>query len=79
MPVPGGGEDGGATPAPVSAPDSSTTNVQEAGVDEPDIVKTDDGTVFAVVDDALRSIDARSPGAATCATSSTSPATAASC
>ena len=60
-PVPGGGEDGGATPAPVSAPDSSTTNVQEAGVDEPDIVKTVDGTVFALVDNALRSIDARSP------------------
>ena len=35
--------------------------MQEAGVDEPDIVKSKDGTVFAVVDDALRSIDARSP------------------
>jgi uncharacterized secreted protein with C-terminal beta-propeller domain len=61
VPVSGGGEDGSALPAPVSAPDSSTTNVQEAGVDEPDIVKTADGTVFALVDNALRSIDARSP------------------
>jgi uncharacterized secreted protein with C-terminal beta-propeller domain len=52
VPVSGGGEDDSS---------SSTTNVQEAGVDEPDIVKSKDGTVFAVVDDALRSIDARSP------------------
>jgi uncharacterized secreted protein with C-terminal beta-propeller domain len=52
VPVPGGGEDDSS---------SSTTNVQEAGVDEPDIVKSKDGIVFAVVDDALRSIDARSP------------------
>ena len=52
VPVSGGGEDDSG---------SSTTNVQEAGVDEPDIVKSKDGTVYAVVDDALRSIDARSP------------------
>jgi uncharacterized secreted protein with C-terminal beta-propeller domain len=52
VPVSGGGEDDSS---------SSTTNVQEAGVDEPDIVKSKGGTVFAVVDDALRAIDARSP------------------
>ncbi len=47
--------------AAVSAPaggeagvDYSTTNVQEAGVDEPDIVKTDGRYVFALVDGALR-------------------------
>src|SRR5699024_7559245 len=32
-----------------------------AGVDEPDIVKSKAGTVYAVVDNALRAIDARSP------------------
>jgi uncharacterized secreted protein with C-terminal beta-propeller domain len=64
VPIDGGGEDGGAVPAPapVTAPgSSSTTNVQETGVDEPDIVKSADGTVFALVDNALRAIDARSP------------------
>jgi hypothetical protein len=59
-----GGEDGGsgpvAAPAP-SAPDSSTTNVQEAGVDEPDIVKSDGSTVFALTGSALLAVDARSP------------------
>ncbi|HWI09373.1 MAG TPA: beta-propeller domain-containing protein [Solirubrobacteraceae bacterium] len=37
--------------------DFSQTNVQEAGVDEPDIVKTDGRTVFAIADGRLRSID----------------------
>ena len=66
VPVSGGGEDdSGAAPAPVPvtapAPDSSTTNVQEAGVDEPDIVKTDGTTVFALTGGRLHSVDARSP------------------
>src|SRR3954469_20053553 len=39
--------------------DFSTTNVQEQGVDEPDIVKTDGTTIFAVVNGVLHSIDAR--------------------
>jgi hypothetical protein len=63
-----GGEDGGsgpvAAPAPESgstAPDSSTTNVQEAGVDEPDIVKSDGVTVFALTGGKLHAVDARSP------------------
>ena len=70
VPIQGGGEDGGsgpvAAPAPApesgsTAPDSSTTNVQEAGVDEPDIVKTDGTTVFALTGGRLRAVDARSP------------------
>ncbi len=65
-PVVGGGEDGGSTPvaapAPESgstAPDSSTTNVQEAGVDEPDIVKSDGTNVFALAGQRLHAVDAR--------------------
>ena len=58
VPVSGGGEeDSGSAapaPAPVAGPDSSTTNVQEAGVDEPDIVKTDGRRIFAVTDRTLR-------------------------
>jgi uncharacterized secreted protein with C-terminal beta-propeller domain len=41
------------------APDFSTTNVQEAGVDEPDMVKTDGKTIFAVENSRLFAIDAR--------------------
>ena len=51
-------------PAPVSAegvagaaPDFSGTNVQEVGVDEPDVVKTDGKRVFAVADGTLRVVD----------------------
>jgi uncharacterized secreted protein with C-terminal beta-propeller domain len=39
------------------APDFSQTNVQEAGVDEPDIVKTDGRTVFAVAEGRLHALD----------------------
>ncbi|MEA2224681.1 MAG: hypothetical protein QOH83_3057 [Solirubrobacteraceae bacterium] len=39
------------------APSFSQTNVQEAGVDEPDIVKTDGRTVFAIADGTLHAID----------------------
>ncbi|HVE68231.1 MAG TPA: beta-propeller domain-containing protein [Solirubrobacteraceae bacterium] len=35
----------------------SNTNVQEAGVDEPDIVKLDDRRMFSVVEGTLRAID----------------------
>jgi uncharacterized secreted protein with C-terminal beta-propeller domain len=41
-----------------AAPSFSSTNVQEAGVDEPDIVKTDGRTVFTVVDGRLNALDA---------------------
>ncbi|MEO6701984.1 MAG: beta-propeller domain-containing protein, partial [Jatrophihabitantaceae bacterium] len=39
---------------------TSTTNVQEAGVDEPDIVKTEPGRLISLVDGNLRIIDASS-------------------
>ena len=52
---------------PVTAPeagggegeDTSQTNVQEAGVDEPDTVKTDGRTIFAIANGTLHAIDAR--------------------
>ena len=40
-----------------AAPAFSQTNVQESGVDEPDIVKTDGRTVFAVTDGRLHALD----------------------
>src|SRR4051812_36836380 len=40
--------------------DFSNTNVQEAGVDEPDAVKTDGKTIFAVQNGLLYAVDARS-------------------
>ena len=58
----------GALAAPVAAPapraedtGTSPTNVQEAGVDEPDIVKATGSRIFAVVDRRLHAIDARGP------------------
>ena len=42
------------------AEDTSQTNVQEAGVDEPDIVKTDGSTLFALANGTLHAVDARS-------------------
>jgi uncharacterized secreted protein with C-terminal beta-propeller domain len=52
-----------AAPAPAAAdsksaaaPDFSQTNVQEAGVDEPDIVKTDGRTIFAIADGTLHAL-----------------------
>ena len=49
---------GAASPSPGRAtPEFSQTNVQEAGVDEPDIVKTNGRTVFAVADAKLHAID----------------------
>ncbi len=72
VPVSGGGEDGsGGLPVAAPAPavpesgagggDSSTTNIQEAGVDEPDIVKSDGTNVFALTGGRLYATDARSP------------------
>ena len=43
-----------------AAPDFSTTNVQEGGVDEPDVVKTDGTRIFAIAGSKLHAIDARS-------------------
>jgi uncharacterized secreted protein with C-terminal beta-propeller domain len=46
---------------PVSAPEDnhSTTNVQEAGVDEPDTVKTDGRRLFAAAGGMLHAVDVR--------------------
>ncbi len=47
-----------AAPAPTSAtPDFSGTNVQELGVDEPDVVKTDGRLIYAITDGKLRIVD----------------------
>jgi hypothetical protein len=43
--------------APTPGVDYSTTNVQEEGVDEPDIVKTDGETLYAVAGGRLRVVD----------------------
>ena len=44
-----------------AAPSYSTTNVQEEGVDEPDVVKTDGATIFTVVGDTLYAVAATGP------------------
>ena len=44
---------------PGAASDSSGTNVQEAGVDEPDIVKSDGSRIFAIAGGRLNAVDAR--------------------
>jgi hypothetical protein len=51
------GSTGAGSAAPV---DASGTNVQEQGIDEPDIVKSDGTTLFTAVDGQLRAIDERS-------------------
>ena len=43
--------------APVAEEDSSTTNVQEAGVDEPDAVKSRGAVIFAVAGEQIHAID----------------------
>ena len=51
-----------AAPAPAqgeAGEDTSQTNVQEAGVDEPDTVKSDGRTIFAIANGTLHTIDAR--------------------
>jgi uncharacterized secreted protein with C-terminal beta-propeller domain len=60
LPITVGGREDDSAAGGGSAPDSSTTNVQEAGIDEPDIVKNDGRTVFALVDGRLHSVDAAS-------------------
>jgi beta propeller domain-containing protein len=58
--VPLTGPERGAIEAPASspaAPDHSPTNVQEAGVDEPDIVKADGSRLFAIAAGKLRAVD----------------------
>jgi hypothetical protein len=60
----GGGGGGGPVPAPQATPappvagtDFSGTNVQEEGVDEPDLVKTDGRRVFVASEGTLYAID----------------------
>jgi uncharacterized secreted protein with C-terminal beta-propeller domain len=43
--------------APVQGVDFSGTNVQEEGVDEPDLLKTNGKTLFAVANGSLRAVD----------------------
>jgi len=54
-----GAEAGAVAPgaAPTIDEAHSTTNVQEAGVDEPDLVKTDGNHIYSVVDGTFRVID----------------------
>ena len=62
---------GPATPTPSATgeggqgqgqPDAASgTNVQEPGIDEPDVVKTDGTTMFTAVDGSLRAIDMSTP------------------
>jgi hypothetical protein len=68
IPMPVGDGGGGSTPPTADAPaaggdgskegSSSPTNVQEAGVDEPDIVKAAGTTVYAIAGQKLQAIDA---------------------
>lgn len=53
----------GGTPvaAPEAESDQSPTNVQEQGVDEPDVVKAGGGRIFAVAGGQLHAIDAAGP------------------
>ncbi|TQM91128.1 beta propeller domain-containing protein [Ornithinimicrobium humiphilum] len=44
-----------------SRPDHSTTNVQEEGVDEPDVVKTDGRIIVTVANGSVRIVDAADP------------------
>jgi uncharacterized secreted protein with C-terminal beta-propeller domain len=56
----GSGEDRAAAPAPapaVGGPEGQPTNVQEAGVDEPDVVKTSGSTVLVVARGRLYAVD----------------------
>jgi hypothetical protein len=70
LPVPPLRRDGGLPPpmpdVPAAEGDSgggeSGTNVQELGVDEPDVVKTDGGRIFAVAGETLRAVDPDGPG-----------------
>jgi hypothetical protein len=61
-----GGDDGGGEPAPNDGsdggggtPDYSGTNVQEVGVDEPDIVKTDGNRILALAQGSLHYVDVK--------------------
>lgn len=52
----------GAVAGPQADPEHSTTNVQEEGVDEPDLVKTDGRTLFVASDGRVSALDVRGGG-----------------
>jgi beta propeller domain-containing protein len=64
-PVPAlGAPEAGVQAAPMTSQpgvDHSPTNVQEAGIDEPDIVKTDGSLIFALDGQKLHAVDATEP------------------
>lgn len=62
--VPAGGDDGGGETGgdPGDTPEYSGTNVQELGVDEPDIVKTDGTRILALAQGSLHYIDTQADG-----------------
>ena len=68
-----------ASGAKEAAPTYSTTNVQEEGVDEPDVVKTDGVTIFTVVGQTLYAVAATGPGAPRIVGRSRSAGSAATC
>ena len=53
--------DRAAVTAPEAGVDFSDTNVQEAGVNEPDLVETDGRTVYAIAGGAVEVVDASGP------------------
>jgi uncharacterized secreted protein with C-terminal beta-propeller domain len=60
VPAPGALRDGAAAPATGGARpgvDFSGTNVQEAGVDEPDLVETDGRTIFSIAEGRVQATD----------------------
>ncbi len=64
--IPGRAPTETSAPTAVAKPDApafSTTNVQEEGVDEPDVVKTDGTTIFTVAGDTLYAVAATGAGA----------------
>ena len=56
-PTSAGGVEDSASGGAGKSTEFSTTNVQEAGIDEPDVVKTDGKVVYAAVEGALRVVD----------------------
>jgi len=58
LPPPPAAPTASATEGAKADPSFSSTNVQEAGIDEPDIVKTDGKRVFAIADRTLYALDA---------------------
>jgi hypothetical protein len=56
-----GAAEGGDAGAPQAGVDYSPTNVQEPGIDEPDVVKTDGSLIFALAGTTLYAVDLTGP------------------